>query len=68
MAQSEAPAAELPTPSVLTDAQSRGAACVWCDGYLATASAVDLGMRAHPQYPGVLWFPRACPACAEGRS
>lgn len=59
---------QLPQPTALSDAQLRGAACLWCEGHLATATAVDLGMRAHPQYPGVLWFPRACPACAEPRT
>ncbi|MEV4908322.1 hypothetical protein ACFU9O_02165 [Streptomyces albidoflavus] len=59
---------QLPQPATLSDAQLRGAACLWCEGRLATATAVDLGMRAHPEYPGVLWFPRACPACAEARS
>lgn len=33
----------LPAPDTLTDAQLRGAACVWCAGRLATATAVDLG-------------------------
>ncbi|RZE89470.1 hypothetical protein [Streptomyces sp. SCA2-2] len=56
----------LPDPADLTDAQLRGVACLWCEGYLATATAVDLGMRE--QCSGVLWFPRACPDCAEAPS
>ncbi|MEL7994330.1 hypothetical protein AAG656_28925 [Streptomyces albidoflavus] len=58
----------LPPPATLTDAQLRGAACVWGGGRLDTSTAVDLGVQPDPQFPGVRWYPRACPACAAGRS
>lgn len=38
----------LPTPAQLTDAQLRGAACVWC-GVMLALSAVDLGVRPDPR-------------------
>ncbi|MFI0032031.1 hypothetical protein ACH4M8_22390 [Streptomyces albidoflavus] len=59
---------QLPQPTALSNAQLRGAACVWCGERLDTATAVDLGVQPDPQYPGVRWYPRACPACAAGRS
>ncbi|RZE99422.1 hypothetical protein C0L86_11390 [Streptomyces sp. SCA2-2] len=57
----------LPAPAHLTEAQLRGAACVWCGVKLAL-SAVDLGVRPDPQCPWASWFPRACPPCHRPRS
>lgn len=50
----------LPPADALTDAQARGAVCVWdaAEQPLPTGTAVDLGER---QDDGVRWFPRACP-------
>ncbi|MFE2040845.1 hypothetical protein ACFXAZ_07905 [Streptomyces sp. NPDC059477] len=49
----------LPPADALTDAQVRGAVCVWdaSEQPLPTGIAVDLGER---QGDGVRWFPRAC--------
>ncbi|RZD74895.1 hypothetical protein C0Q61_21990 [Streptomyces albidoflavus] len=58
----------IPAPDTLTDAQLRGAACVWCAGRLATATAVDLGTRPDPAWSGARWYPRGCPGCAEART
>ena len=55
----------LPALDTLSDAQLRGAACVWCGGLLLTTAAVDLGARPDPAWPGARWYPRACPGCAE---
>ncbi|MFC8925564.1 hypothetical protein ACFT43_06740 [Streptomyces albidoflavus] len=59
---------QLPQPTALSDAQLRGAACVWGGGRLDTSTAVDLGVQPDPQFPGVRWYPRACPDCTEARS
>lgn len=50
----------LPLPEVpsLSDAQLRGATCVWCDSVLTAETARDLGERPHPD--GGTWFPRGC--------
>lgn len=58
----------LPIPALngLSQEQVRGAACVWCDTGLDTATAVDLGERRHKRLDGrYSTFPRACPACAR---
>ncbi|WP_263165374.1 hypothetical protein [Streptomyces sp. SCSIO ZS0520] len=53
---------ELPAPDLLTEAQLSGAECVWCAVALSGPTALDLGMRPHPD--GLShWFPRACPNC-----
>ncbi|KND26202.1 hypothetical protein [Streptomyces acidiscabies] len=52
----------LPPLDGLSQAQARGAACVWCGIRLDTATAVDLGERRHDHYST---FPRACRPCAR---
>ncbi|MFE2043988.1 hypothetical protein ACFXAZ_24280 [Streptomyces sp. NPDC059477] len=49
----------LPPWDAFTDAQARGAVCVWdaTERPLTAESAVDLGERRND---GVRWFPRAC--------
>lgn len=49
---------DLPPLAKLTDAQARGAVCVWdaTEATLTGEAAIDLGER-HDQR---LWFPRAC--------
>ncbi|MEU8588008.1 hypothetical protein AB0C59_13585 [Streptomyces sp. NPDC048664] len=54
----------LPAADALTEAQTRGAVCVWHGGEKLTAeTAVDLGEQTDPR-----WFPRACPACVADRA
>jgi hypothetical protein len=55
----------LPDVDDLSEAQRRGAVCVWGDSPLTPLSAVDLGER-HDD--GTSWFPRACRPCAVGRA
>lgn len=58
------PLLDLPDPVTLSDAQQRGANCVWCGAPLAIGAAHDLGPRpvdAHGTAAG--WFPRCCPTC-----
>ncbi|MEH0574280.1 hypothetical protein QBA54_07250 [Streptomyces sp. B21-108] len=58
----------LPIPALdgLSQEQVRGAACVWCDTGLDTATAVDLGERRHKRLDGhYSTFPRACPSCVR---
>ncbi|MEU9337250.1 hypothetical protein AB0D49_29500 [Streptomyces sp. NPDC048290] len=49
----------LPVLDELTDAQARGAVCVWdpTEDQLTAETAIDLGER---QTDGGHWFPRAC--------
>ena len=58
----------LPDLDGLSDAQTRGATCVWCpDGTPLTAiTAVDLGEHLSP-FEGreMRWFPRAHRRCAQ---
>ncbi|MFF7360774.1 hypothetical protein [Streptomyces sp. NPDC008125] len=49
---------DLPDPTLLSDAQQRGAGCVWCSASLTPGDAHDLGPRADPAYASVTWFPR----------
>lgn len=61
---------ELPALNGLSDAQTRGAACVWCrdDAPLTAESAVDLGEHISPldgREPGMRWFPRAHRRCVQ---
>ncbi|MFE9851138.1 MULTISPECIES: hypothetical protein [Streptomyces] len=59
----------LPDPSLLPDAQQRGASCVWCAAPLTPGDARDLGPRPDPGFGGsVTWFPRCCLTCWEGRT
>jgi hypothetical protein len=51
-------------PSVLTDEQLRGAACIACGLPVWTAGAVDLGEHQDPD--GVRVFPRAHADCLPG--
>ncbi|WP_405457851.1 hypothetical protein OG786_12570 [Streptomyces sp. NBC_00101] len=62
--------AALPDPAVLSDAQQRGAGCVWCAADLAPGEARDLGPRPDPAYGGslVTWFPRCCHTCWKERT
>ncbi|MFJ9346097.1 hypothetical protein [Streptomyces sp. NPDC101237] len=59
---------ELPALDGLTEAQARGADCVWCPQkaptHLTAETAVNLGERRHRR-PGGRFstFPRACRAC-----
>ncbi|WP_329215342.1 hypothetical protein OG352_06655 [Streptomyces sp. NBC_01485] len=58
----------LPLPALdgLSQERVRGAACIWCDTRLDTATAVDLGERRHRRLDGhYSTFPRACPACVR---
>ncbi|WP_327180442.1 hypothetical protein OG599_35110 (plasmid) [Streptomyces sp. NBC_01335] len=60
---------ELPDPATLSDAQQRGAGCVWCAASLTPGDAHDLGPRPDPGFGGsVTWFPRCCITCWEGRT
>lgn len=48
----------------LTQAQVRGAACVWCAVMLRTTTAIDLGPREAEFHGSVArWFPRGCRSC-----
>jgi hypothetical protein len=58
----------LPDPARLSDAQQRGASCVWCATPLSPGDAHDLGPRADPAYTSVTWFPRCCLTCWKGRT
>lgn len=59
-----APPALLPDPMDLSEAQIRGADCVWCAETLTPETAVDLGEKVAEAY-GIAahWFPRACRDC-----
>jgi hypothetical protein len=59
----------LPEFDTLTQAQVRGAACVFDGVALSAENAVDLGERKIRR-PGeqVAWFPRACRRCAMEQS
>ncbi|OKK24253.1 hypothetical protein AMK09_05260 [Streptomyces sp. CB02488] len=52
----------LPPVSTLTEQQSRGWRCIWCDHPLVSGLDVDLGeQRTHPADGAAYsWFPRAC--------
>lgn len=57
----------LPNPASLSDAQQRGAHCVWCGTPLATGAAHDLGPRPVDAHGvSVDWFPRCCRTCWKG--
>ncbi|MFE4778223.1 hypothetical protein [Streptomyces sp. NPDC056713] len=57
-------AGELPPITTLTQAQVRGAACVWCAVMLRTTTAIDLGPREAESHGTVArWFPRGCQLC-----
>lgn len=60
---------ELPDLESLSDAQQRGANCVWCVAPLSNATARDLGSRPVDAH-GTLarWFPRCCPTCWRTRT
>jgi hypothetical protein len=54
----------LPPLCGLTEAQTRGAVCVWHGGERLTAeTAVDLGEQTDPR-----WFPRGCRDCVADRA
>jgi hypothetical protein len=53
----------LPSVSVLSETQRRGAVCVWCQTRLTIETAVDLGERTGPA--DVRVFPRGCPDCVR---
>ncbi|WP_328898584.1 hypothetical protein OHR86_00215 [Streptomyces sp. NBC_00441] len=62
----------LPDPATLSDAQQRGAACVWCTAPLTNTNARDLGARPllDPDFSSaVRWYPRCCPTtCRKDRA
>jgi hypothetical protein len=52
---------ELPSIADLSEAQVRGAACVYCGVVLDSGTAVDLGERRGRRAGAAFsWFPRAC--------
>ncbi|UDM05428.1 hypothetical protein [Streptomyces longhuiensis] len=54
--------------TTLTQAQVRGAACVWCAVALNNSTAIDLGVRETDAHGTVgRWFPRGCRPCAMRR-
>jgi hypothetical protein len=53
----------LPEPATLSDAQLRGAGCVWCGTVLTAETARDLGERPAPD--GGTMFPRGCASCVR---
>ncbi|MER7311661.1 MULTISPECIES: hypothetical protein [Streptomyces] len=60
---------DLPPPLTLSDAQQRGASCVWCAVPLANTAAHDLGARPLDAHgTAACWFPRCCPTCRRDRS
>ncbi|MFE9853699.1 hypothetical protein ACFYPN_33645 [Streptomyces sp. NPDC005576] len=59
---------DLPNPATLSDAQQRGASCVWCASLLTPGDAHDLGPRPDPAFVCATWFPRCCLTCWEGRT
>ncbi|MGQ4355275.1 hypothetical protein [Streptomyces drozdowiczii] len=59
----------VPDPAALSDAQQRGAECVWCAKPLTNITAHDLGARPLPEFgPTVRWYPRCCPTCRKDRA
>ncbi|MFD7860904.1 hypothetical protein [Streptomyces sp. NPDC057682] len=62
-------AVPLPDPTTLSDAQQRGASCVWCAAPLANTAAHDLGPRPIAvSGSAVHWFPRCCSTCRRERA
>ncbi|PWI08395.1 hypothetical protein DIZ27_23025 [Streptomyces sp. NWU339] len=62
-------ALELPALDGLTEAQVRGAVCVWDGIALTLATAVNLGPRKKKRPGGSFdWFPRGCKRCAGQRA
>lgn len=58
----------LPRKAALSDAQFRGAACVWCAVILAPATAVDLGERPIRLLDRHITVrPRGCRLCVADR-
>lgn len=54
----------VPGLTGLTEAQLRGASCIWCDIRLTADTAVDLGERRHRRLDGhYSTFPRGCHDC-----
>ncbi|WUX45352.1 hypothetical protein OG769_16490 [Streptomyces sp. NBC_01435] len=59
---------DLPSVQSLSEAQQRGANCVWCGAPLAIGAAHDLGPRPVDAHgTSAFWFPRCCPTCWAGR-
>lgn len=57
-------ALELPALDGLTEAQVRGAVCVWDAVPLDNATAVNLGPRTKKRLDGSFdWYPRGCCRC-----
>ncbi|MFC9859793.1 MULTISPECIES: hypothetical protein [unclassified Streptomyces] len=52
----------LPPLGGLSDAQQRGAHCIWCTAHLGTDLGVDLGEQHVTPATGAAysWFPREC--------
>lgn len=62
-------ALKLPALDGLTEAQVRGAVCVWDGIPLTTTTAVDLGPRRKKRLDGSFdWFPRGCMRCVGERA
>lgn len=62
-------ALELPALDGLTEAQVRGAVCVWDAAPLDNTTAVDLGPRTKKRLDGEYqWFPRGCRRCVAERA
>ncbi|MEE1790846.1 hypothetical protein PUR28_08710 [Streptomyces sp. BE308] len=53
---------DLPDVDRMSDAQQRGANCVWCRSPLGTDLGVDLGEQRVTPATGAAyaWFPREC--------
>ncbi|MFC9949181.1 hypothetical protein ACFVIN_01210 [Streptomyces prasinus] len=63
--------AALPLPPLdgLSEAQVRGATCVWDGVALTSLTAVDLGPRPKRRPGGTYqWFPRGCRRCVGRRA
>ncbi|MCH0561966.1 MULTISPECIES: hypothetical protein [unclassified Streptomyces] len=57
---------DVPSLDEQTEAQQRGAGCVWCDTPLTAETAVDLGERRHRLLDGHFHtYPRGCRACTH---
>ncbi|MEV0324594.1 hypothetical protein ACIBKX_40380 [Streptomyces sp. NPDC050658] len=62
------PPVHLPDLHALSEAQTRGKACVWCAVTLAPVTAVDLGERDADAHGSLTrWFPRSCRECVIRR-
>ncbi|MEU3945473.1 hypothetical protein [Streptomyces sp. NPDC029526] len=59
----------LPRMEMLSEAQVRGAACVWDGRTLTPQTAVDLGPRLKKRLDGEYrWYPRSCRRCVGSKA